>query len=294
MDNIVKVNRKLNKLFWSVLKAIVIIFLVVITIYPLWHVLMYSLSDSKLAAEGGIFLYPRGFSLKAFEYILSTSKIYKVTFMSLAKTCVGAVIGVILTVLMAFPLSQEGLKGRRGIMFFAYFTMLFNGGIIPTFLVVRNLGMLDTFWAYVIPSALNVYNMFVMRTYFTSMPKSLLESAFLDGANYFQVLFRIVLPLSKASLATIILLDVRLLWNTYLDGVLYINDTEMELLQVYLRRMIMVEGAGSVLSGQGGGLVSSESAKMTVIVIAMIPVLLLYLFLQKYFIQGVMTGAVKE
>lgn len=284
---------KLNKLFFMVLKAIIIVLLVSATIYPLWHVVMYSLSESELAATGGMFLWVRGFTLKAYKYILRTSKIYRVIFMSFAKTLVGTLLSLTLTVLMAYPLAQKGLKGRRTIMFLAYFTMLFGGGMIPTFLVVKNLHLLDTFWAYVIPSAMSVYNMLVMRNYFAAIPSSLTEAAYLDGANHVQILTRVVLPLSKASIATIALLDVRGLWNSYMDGILYINDSNLELLQVYLRRLILIDGGGLALGAQGIGNISSETAKMTVITIAMIPVLLLYVLLQKYFVQGMTVGAVK-
>lgn len=293
MEDMRSLFEKLNKLFFMVLKAIIIILLVFATIYPLWHVFMYSLSESNLAATGGMFLWWRGFSLKAYKYILSTAKIYRVTCMSFAKTSVGTLLSLTLTVLMAYPLAQNGLKGRLIIMFLAYFTMLFGGGMIPTFLVVKNLHLLDTFWAYVIPSAMSVYNMFVMRNFFAAIPSSLTEAAYLDGANHVQILTKVVLPLSKASIATIALLDVRGLWNSYMDGILYINDSNMELLQVYLRRLIMIDGGGLALGAQGVGNISAETAKMTVIVIAMIPVLLLYVFLQKYFVQGMTVGAVK-
>lgn len=288
------INKKLYEWIFVVLKAIIIVLLVFITVYPLWHVLMYSLSESELAATGGMFLWPRGFSLKAYQYILSTSKIYRVTFMSLAKAFVGTALSVTVTVLMAYSLAQSQLKGRRTIMLFAYFPMLFSGGMIPTFIVVKNLHLLDTFWAYVIPSAMNLYNMFVVRTYISTIPASLKEAAYLDGANHFQIFGMVVLPLSKPTIISIALLEIRGLWNSYMDGILYINDSNMELLQVYLRRLIRASGADAALGGHGAGVISSESAKMTVIVIALIPVMLLYLFLQKYFVKGMMVGSLKE
>lgn len=294
MIDLKRERRVLEKLFFAVLKLLLIVFFAFITVYPLWQALMYSLSDSMLASSGGIFLWPRGFSLKAYKYILTTSKIYRVIFISIAKTAVGTLFSVLVTLLMAYPLAQSGLKGRRGIMFLFYFPMLFSGGMIPTFIVVKNLHLIDTFWAYVIPSALSLYNLFVMKTYIASIPPSLKEAAYIDGANHMQIFARIIVPLSKPSIASIALLEVRNLWNSYMDGVLYINDSNKELLQVYLMRLIKDSGADSVLAGQGEGLISATTSKMSILVIAMVPVLLLYAFLQKYFVKGMMVGGIKE
>lgn len=281
-----------SSLVWMV-KAIIVFLVIILMVYPFWHVFMYSLSNSKAATAGGVFLWPKEFSLTAYKYILSQEKIYKVTFMSLAKTIVGTLLSVTLTVLMAYPLTQSDLKGKKAILLFAYFPMLFSGGIIPTYIVVRDLHLIDTFWAYVLPSAMSLFNMFLMRNYILGIPSSLKEAALLDGANHFQILTKIILPLSKASIATIALNEVRAFWNSYMDGVLYINNANMELLQVYLKRLISENGASAALAGRGMDVISTETTKMTIIAITIIPALLLYLFLQKYFVKGMTVGAVK-
>ncbi len=273
-------------------------FVIVICLYPLWHVVMYSLSDSRAAMTGGLFLWPREFTTITYELLLQTKRIFVAFRNSVLKTFMGTGICMVMTVLTAYPLAQDELRGRKPLTFFFYFTMLFTGGIIPTYLVVRDLGLLDTFWAYVIPGALGVYNMLVLRSFFASIPKSLTEAARIDGANPFQIMYRIHLPLSKSALATIALYYVQGCWNSYMDGVLYVNKDSLELLQVYLRRLISQAGAAAAL-GEIGDLsvaatITEESMKMTVIAFSIIPVVIVYLCLQKYFVKGATTGAVKE
>ena len=164
-------------------------------------------------------------------------------------------------------------------------------------ILLKDLKMLDTFWVYVLPAALSPYNMFIMRNFFQTIPRSLPESAMLDGANQMQILGKIILPLSKASVATMVMYYARANWNSYMDGVLYVNNQKLELLQVYLRRLISASGAKGALSEAGdlsaAAAVTEESMKMTVIAVSIIPILILYLFLQKYFTKGAMVGSVK-
>lgn len=278
--------------------GIIVAMVIIVCLYPFWHVIMYSLSESRAAMSGGVFLFPREFTTITYEMLFQTKKIFVAFGNSVAKTVVGTVISMVVTVLTAYPLSQDELKAKRPILFVIYFTMLFNGGIIPTYILIKNLNMLDSFWVYVIPVALNPYNMFVLRSFFMSIPKSLTEAARLDGANPMQVLIQIALPLSKASLATIALYYVQALWNSYMDGVLYVNSSSLELLQVYLRRLIAQAGASAALGEMGNlnaaSMVTEESMKMTVIGFTIIPVVIVYLCLQKYFVKGAMVGAVKE
>lgn len=276
---------------------ICLILVIIITIYPVWHVLMYSISDSRKAMTGGLFLLPKGFSLTTYEMLFKTKRLFMALKNTFAKTIIGTGINLTVTVLTAYALSLDELKGRRAIQLVIYFTMLFSGGIIPTYILIKNLHMLDTFWVYVIPAALSPYNMFIMRSFFKTIPKSLSESAMLDGANHGQILARIILPLSKPSIATITLYYARANWNSYMDGVLYVNSTRLELLQVYLRRLISATGAKGALAESGdlsGAMtVTEESMKMTVIAVSLIPIVILYLFLQKYFVKGATVGSVK-
>ncbi len=276
---------------------IILFLMVIITLYPFWHVFMYSISDSRAAMSGGLFFYPRKVTFLTYQLLFKTSQIFVAFGNTTAKTVVGTLISLFLTVLTAYPLSLPYFRGRRFFQMFIFFTMLFNGGIIPTYLLLKDLHMLDTFWVYVFPAAMSPYNMFIMRNFFQTIPDSLPESAMLDGANHFQILTRIILPLSKPSLATMTMFYGVANWNSYMDGVLYVNNQKLQLLQVYLRQLISSTGAKGALSSAGdlsaAAAVTEESMKMTVIAVSIIPILFVYLFLQKYFTKGVMVGSVK-
>ena len=281
----------------NLLIEVILLLMVVTTLYPFWHVFMYSISDSRAAMSGGLFFLPRKPTFLTYQLIFKTSQIFVAFGNTVAKTVVGTFISLVLTVLTAYPLSLPYFRGRRFFQIVIFFTMLFSGGIIPTYLLLKDLHMLDTFWVYVLPSAMSPYNMFIMRNFFLTIPDSLQESAMLDGANHMQVLSRIVLPLSKASLATMTMFYGVTNWNSYMDGILYVNNQKLQLLQVYLRQLISSTGAKGALSAAGdlsaAAAVTEESMKMTVISLSIIPILLVYLFLQKYFTKGVMVGSVK-
>lgn len=288
-----KLGDRITDIFFGVCLFLVIF----ITLYPFWHVIMYSLSDSRAAMSGGLFFFPRELSFASYELIFQTKRFFTSFFNSILKTVVGTGISMVITILTAYALSLDGLKGRKAIQLLIYFTMLFSGGMIPTYILIKNLNLLDTFWVYVLPSAMSAYNMFIMRNFFRTVPKSLSESAVLDGANPMMTLIKIVLPLSKSGIATVTLYYCRANWNSYMDGVLYVNDSKLELLQVYLRRLISSASAKGALSEMGDlssaiG-VTEESMKMTVIALSIIPIIVLYLFLQKYFVKGVTSGSVK-
>lgn len=276
---------------------VILFFLVIITLYPFWHVFMYSISDSREAMSGGLFFLPRKVTFLTYQLLFKTKQIFVAFGNTAAKTIVGTAISLILTVLTAYPLSQPYFRGRRFLQMMIFFTMLFTGGIIPTYLLLKDLHMLDTFWVYVLPAAMSPYNMFIMRNFFQTIPSSLQESAMLDGANHMQILTWIVLPLSKPSLATMTMFYGVANWNSYMDGILYVNNQKLQLLQVYLRQLISSTGAKGALSAAGdlsaAAAVTEESMKMTVIAVSIFPILIVYLFLQKYFTKGVMVGSVK-
>lgn len=290
-------KKKLGDRVTDVIINICLALVIFITIYPFWHVVMYSLSDSRAAMSGGLFFWPREFSLLSYELLFQTKRIFIAFFNSIAKTVLGTLLSMVVTILTAYALALDELKGRRFFQLIIYFTMLFSGGMIPTYILIKDLGLLDTFWVYVIPGAMSAYNMFVLRNLFRTIPKSLSESAMLDGASHMLILSKIVLPLSKAGLATIALHYIRANWNSYMDGVLYVNEAKLELLQVYLRRLISAASAKGALSEMddlsAAINVTEESMKMTVIAVSVIPVIMVYMFLQKYFTKGTTVGAVK-
>ncbi|WP_027627129.1 carbohydrate ABC transporter permease [Ruminiclostridium cellobioparum] len=280
-----------------IINGVALFLIAFITIYPFWHVLMYSISDSQRASAGGLFFLPKGLDITGYELVLKQPQLYNAYWNTIARTAVGTLLSVILTAMLAYPLSLPRLKGRKFLCIAIFFTMLFNGGMIPTYLLVNDLHMIDTFWALVIPNAMSAYNLFIMRNYFQSIPASLEESARIDGANPITILFRIILPISTPTLAAVGMFYGVSNWNAYLDGVLYINNNSLQILQVYLRNLFSSAGSGAVLSGIQGisdaARVTEETLKMVTISVSVIPILIVYPYLQKYYTTGITTGAVK-
>ena len=265
-------------------------------IYPFWHVLMYSISDSREAMTGGLFLGPRSPTFLSYSMIFKTRQIYVAYSNTILRTLFGTLLSVLLTALTAFPLSLKRMRGRQFFSMMIFFTMLFNGGLIPTFLVVQDLGLLDTFLALILPNAMSAYNMFILRNYFQQLPESLEESAYIDGANPFIVLFRIILPISAPSLAAVAMFYGIANWNSYLDCLLYTNSDELQVLQIYLRNLLASAGAMDSIAGVAGSdanRLTEETVKMTTIAVSVIPILVVYPFLQRYYTKGITVGAVK-
>ena len=279
------------------INGFLLLLLAFIAIYPFWHVLMYSLSNSQAASSGGLFFWPRNFDLLGYTLVLQQPQIYRAYWNTIVRTVLSTALGLILTAALAYPLSLPRLKGGRFLCLAIFFTMLFNGGMIPTYLLINDLGMIDTMWALVVPNAMSAYNLFIMRNYFKSIPQSLEESARIDGANPVVILFRIILPISAPTLAAVGMFYGVANWNAYLDGVLYINSTDLQILQVYLRNIFASAGSGAILSGTSGASeaskVTEETLKMVTIAVSVIPVLIVYPYLQKYYTKGVTVGAVK-
>jgi putative aldouronate transport system permease protein len=256
---------------------------------------MYSLSESNSALSGSLFLWPTKLDLTGYRLVLQQQQIYVAYINSIARTVVGTAISVVLTATLAYPLSLTRLKGRKFLSLAIFLTMLFNGGMIPTYLLVKDLHMIDTFWALVIPGSVSAYNLFILKNYFQSLPVSLEESARIDGANPAVILFRIIIPLSLPALAAIMMFYGVGYWNNYMDGILYINSTNLQILQVYLRNLIASAGSSAVLSGVSGdsSKVTSKTLQMVTISVTVIPVIIVYPYLQKYYISGITVGSVK-
>ena len=266
------------------------------TLYPFWHVLMYSISDSGEAMSGGLFFLPRKPTLLAYRTVLKTRQIFVAYRNTILKTFVGTLLSLVVTALTAFPLSLKRLHGRGVISMYIFFTMLFGGGMIPTFLVVQGLGMVDTFWALIIPGLMSAYNMFILRNYFQQLPPELEESAYIDGATPPVALLFIILPISAPSLAAIAMFYAVGNWNSYLDCLLYTNSGDLQVLQIYLRNLIDSAGAMDSIasvSGKETSQLSAETVKMTTIAVSIIPILIIYPFLQRFYTKGITVGAVK-
>lgn len=269
------------------------IILGIIMLYPIWYVIMYSFSDPNYTELNNLYLIPSHFTLSTYEYVIKQPLIFLSYKNTIFVTVVGTLINLLLTSLTAYPLSRSKLTGKRFFFNLLLFTMLFSGGMIPTYLVVKGTGLIDTLWALIIPQSFSVYYVVVMVRFFKGIPDSLIESAKIDGCNDFFILFRIILPLSTACLAAIGLFYAVWHWNEYFAGVIYINTPEKKTLQVILNAMLNQNVLGSNIGLKKGQLVTPMSMKMASVMVALVPILLVYPFLQKYFTKGVMIGSIK-
>jgi ABC-type glycerol-3-phosphate transport system permease component len=288
-------DSKGDRLFILVLTGISFVILILV-LYPLIFVLSSSFSSGDAVMYGKVTLWPVEFSLEGYQLVFNESAILTGFRNSLLYMSLGTSVNMILTTLLAFPLSRRRLPGRNAIMFLIVFTMFFSGGLIPTFLVVNRLGLVDTIWAMVIPNAISTFNLIIMRTYFqNSIPEELFESAALDGCGNFRFLIRIALPLSKPILAVLVLYYAVGHWNSYFNALIYLRSSERISLQLALRSILLANQISSGSGGDGFGEMAKigMTVKYAVIVISSLPVVILYPFIQKYFIKGIMVGAIK-
>ena len=279
----------------QVVNYILLLVLAFVCLYPFLNVIAYSLSGYNAVLSGKVTFYPIDFTLSAYQQILGKTQIWNSMRTTVLVTLMGTGLSLILTVFASYALSRNDLPGRKFLTGMILFTMYFGGGMIPTFLVVKGVGLYDTLGALFIPQAVNVFNFIVMRTFFRNLPESLEEAARIDGASYMQVLVKIVLPLSLPIIATIGLCYAVGYWNTYFDALLYIQDPNKYTLQLRLRSLLFGEelnNSGVNLEGLGTQ-VMTQSLKMATVAVSTIPILIVYPWLQKYFVKGVMVGSVK-
>ena len=271
--------------------------ILVIVLVPLLFVLAASFSDPDLVLKGKVLLWPKGFTLNAYSMVFENEDIWRGYRNTLLYTVGGTIINIVLTVAAAYPLSRKEMQGRRVLTLVVLFTMYFNGGLIPTYLLVRDLGMYNTVWAILIPSAIATYNLIVAKSFFEqSIPAELYEAAKLDGCSSMRTLFSIVLPLSKAIIAVLVLYYGVARWNAYFDALVYLRNDNLHPLQIVLRNILLLsqtEQMGSNSVGMGEKIKTIEAIKYSVIVVSSVPILLLYPLAQRYFVNGVMIGAVK-
>ncbi|MGO4500955.1 carbohydrate ABC transporter permease [Paenibacillus sp. 2RAB27] len=265
-----------------------------VTIIPFVHVVAGSFTTSAEMAAKKFVLIPTDWSIEAYRFIFSTNTIFKAMAVSIGTTAIGTVISMFITALMAYGLARRDVDGRKVIMFLVVFTMLFHGGLIPTFLVVKELGMIDTYAALILPTAISAFNLIILKNFFQNIPEGLEESAKIDGCSDFGILFRIVLPLSMPAIATISLFYAVTYWNTYMSAILYINESAKWPIQVLLRQIVVLASGMDVSSDLDSvAPPPAQSIKMAVIVVATLPILLVYPFLQKHFAKGAMIGSIK-
>ncbi|SKC38582.1 carbohydrate ABC transporter permease [Krasilnikoviella flava] len=278
---------------FRVVNVIVLTGFALICVLPFVNVLGSSLATPGELATRPFVLIPQTFSLDAYRYILSTSTIFRAMGVSVFVTAVGTFVSLLLTSLMAYALSKRYLRGRRVINFLVVFTMLFSGGMIPTFIVVNSLGLIDSLWSLILPVAINAFNFVIMRSFFQGIPDSLEEAARIDGCSDLGVFVRIVLPLALASIATIGLFYAVFYWNTYQNAILYINDSTKWPIQVLLRQIVIVASGMNADESAVDVVPPAQSVKMAVIFIATLPMLIVYPFVQRFFVKGALIGSVK-
>ncbi|MBT2765906.1 carbohydrate ABC transporter permease [Paenibacillus sp. ISL-20] len=283
---------------FNVINYTILILVTIIVMYPLVFVLSASFSDPQAVLRGEMLLLPKGVNLNSYVKIFQNKDIISGFTNTLVYTSLGTFINLTMTILAAYPLSRKDFVGRNAIMALLVFTMFFSGGLIPTYLLIKNLGMLNTLWVMIIPNAVSIWNIIIMRTFFQqSIPGELQEAATIDGCSNIKILTRIILPLSMPIIAVTILFYAVGHWNAFFNALLYLSDKDKFPLQLILREIL--------IQGQTNDMVkmSTESAikqqrevegiKYAVLVVANIPVLALYPFLQRYFVKGVMIGAIK-
>lgn len=278
--------------------ALMCIFMFLVII-PVFTVLMTSfVSEAEIARRGTFIIIPEEFDFSAYEMLFASGKnIIRAYGNTLFRVIIGTILNLLITISLAYGLSRQNLKGKTLITAFIFFTMLFSGGLIPTFILVKALNLIDSRWAMVLPCLVNTWNLLIMRNFFFAIPQSLEEAAVIDGANDVQILAKIVLPLSKASIATIGLFYAVSHWNAWFDAMIYINKTELLPMQNILRNIITSASSVGDLGAEAYNSLDvvppSQSIRAATIVVTTVPILVVYPFIQKYFVKGVMVGSVK-
>ncbi|MEC0203193.1 carbohydrate ABC transporter permease [Paenibacillus lautus] len=280
--------------WFDALNALILSGIVMACLYPFVYMLAVSLSDSASIASGEVWLWPKGFNLDMYQYVFEDGRVLKGYKNTLIYVIIGTAISLIVTALGAYALSKTKMVMGKPILMLIVFTMFFNGGMIPTFLVVKELGFVNTLWGMVLPGAVGTWNLLIMRTFFMGMPQELEESGKIDGLSEIGIFFRIVLPLSKPVLATIGLYYAVGMWNNFMGPLLYLRDADMQPLQVILRNIVL----SGQLTGTDGPVVGDivvveDGLKFATIMVSTLPILLVYPFIQKYFVKGALIGSVK-
>ena len=278
---------------FQVFNGALLVAFALICLLPFLHVIGSSLANPGELATRAFVIIPRELTLDAYRYVLSTPTIFRAMGVSVFVTVVGTFLSLLVTSLMAYALGKRHLRGRRVINFLVVFTMLFSGGMIPLFIVVNSIGLLDSIWSLILPFTVNAFNFVIMRSFFQGIPDSLEEAARIDGCSELGVFVRIVLPLSVASIATIGLFYAVAYWNTYMWAILFINDSTLWPIQVLLRQIVIVASGLNADASVVEVVPPAQSVKMAVIAVATLPMLIVYPFIQRYFVKGALIGSVK-
>ena len=280
---------------------LIISFITVVSLLPILITFNMSLSDRTSAALGQVVFYPRNFNLIAYEHLLDDARFFTAFGVSVRRVLLGTALNTLFSIFMAFPLSKDRklFPARTVYVWFIVFNMLFHGGIVPTFMLVRNLGLLDTLWALVLPGAVNVFNTLILMNFFKGVPRALEESAIIDGARPFRILWRVYVPLAKACIATITLFAAVNHWNAFFDGLIYMNSSSKIPLQTYIQSLTVELSMEQMIYMDPEDIVrrmevSNLTFNAAKVIISIVPIIAIYPFLQRYFVTGIVLGAVKE
>lgn len=289
-------ERNMSRRLFLVSNYMILTVITVICLMPMWHTLAASLSSPvELNANRGLLFFPAGdITFKGYEIVFSNPTIWKSYLNTMIYVIGGTTLGISMTALGAFTLSRSYFKPANTLMLFIVFTMLFNGGMIPSYILILKLGLFNSAWALLLPSTINVFHLIILRSAFQGVPAALEESAKLDGANELQIFLRIILPVSKASIAVIVLFIAVMHWNSWFPASLYLSDRSKYPLQIILRE-ILIEGNTNMTSGGANAAISVYKSliKYCTVIVSTLPILCVYPFIQKYFAKGVMIGAIK-
>lgn len=292
-------KKSASRIAFEIFNVVFMIVLCAVMLYPFIFTFSASVSNSAQVAAGNVKLLPKGFNLESYKTVLGYQKVWVAYGNTIIYTVVGTAVSLALTICGAYPLSRSDFYGKGVFVFFITLTMIFSGGLIPTFLVVRGIHLYNSMWAVILPGALSTMNMIIMRTFFQGIPDALEEAATIDGCSDFQILVRIILPLSTASLMTIGMFYAVGYWNSWFPALIYLRDAEKYPLQLVLRQIVLQNQINDLISQQSGTTIEdttkmvSETVKYAVVMVATIPILCVYPFVQKYFVKGALVGSIK-
>lgn len=289
-------RKSFSRKVFEVFNAIFMLLLCAVMLYPFIFTASASLSNAAEVSAGNVTLFPKGFTVEAYKSVLGYQKVWVSYGNTLWYTVVGTIVSLILTICGAYPLSRSDFYGKSVFVFFITLTMIFSGGLIPSFLVNKTLGLYNSRWAIILPGALSTMNMIIMRTFFQNIPDALEEAATIDGCSDFQILIKIILPLSTASIMTIGMFYAVGYWNSWFSAMIYLRDADKYPLQLVLRQIVLQNQILDLMgqeSAEDLSKVTGESVKYATVMVATVPILCVYPFVQKYFVKGVMVGSIK-
>ncbi len=290
-------NSNVPSFIFDIFVTVFMLIICFVMLYPIWYVIIMSFNEGFDAAQGGIYWFPRVFTVDNYTEVFKNTEIITAFIITILRTLIATPLHVFFTAMVAYALSRNDLVGRKLYMKIGLVTMFFSGGLIPTFILISDLGLFDTFWVYIFPTMFSFFDLIIFQSFFRTIPPSLEEAARIDGAGDFRIFVKIVLPVSLPVIATIALFNGVFNWNDYFMGRLYINDEDLIPIQTYLYKIISTsEGSqqSMLASGVNTSKFTSSSLQMATMVVTTVPIICIYPFLQKYFVKGMMIGSVKE